>query len=39
MKRKTALSCTVAALFAVAVAHGADKPTPAERAVGYRQGV
>ncbi len=40
MKRKTVLACTAATLFAVAaVAHGAGKPTPAERAVGYRQGV
>ena len=40
MKRNTALSCTAAVLFAVtAAAQGAGKPTPAQRAVGYRQGV
>ena len=40
MKRNTALSCTAAALLVVtAAAHGAGKPTPAQRAVGYRQGV
>ena len=40
MKRKTALYCTAAALFTVAAGvHAAGEPTPAERAVGYRQGV
>lgn len=39
MKRKTALSCAVVmAMSAVALAHAAD-PSPAERAVAYRQGV
>ncbi|MFZ5492260.1 MAG: c-type cytochrome [Pseudomonadota bacterium] len=38
MKRKLAMACAAAAISAAAVAHGAD-PTPAERAVAYRQGV
>lgn len=41
MKRKTALSCLAAALCgaaALAQAHAAE-PTPAQRAVAYRQGV
>jgi cytochrome c556 len=39
MKRQTALSCAAVLFTLTAVAHGADEPTPAERAVGYRQGV
>ena len=40
MKRKIVLSCAAAATAIVAtLAHGAGAPSPAERAVGYRQGV
>ena len=38
MKRKITLSCAAAALSAAAFAHAVG-PSPAERAVGYRQGV
>lgn len=38
MKRKIALSCAAVALAAAAFAHAAG-PSPAERAVTYRQGV
>ena len=38
MKRKIALSCAAVALTAAAFAHAAG-PSPAERAVTYRQGV
>ncbi|MBC7161382.1 c-type cytochrome [Immundisolibacter sp.] len=39
MKRQTALSCAAVLFTVTAVAHGAAEPTPAERAVGYRQAV
>jgi cytochrome c556 len=39
MKRQTALSCAAVLFTVTAVANGAEEPTPAERAVAYRQGV
>lgn len=39
MKTRAVLSCSAVLFALAAVAHGADEPTPAERAVGYRQSV